>query len=246
MKGKLILGIILATSFSVGAAEHHPPHWGYEGKEGPEHWGKLSPDFVLCEIGKNQSPVNIRGTLKAHHSKPHLTFGQGEQQIINNGHTIQINVGEGNTLSLDDKTFVLQQFHFHTPSENEINGKQFPMEAHFVYQDKDNSLVVLALMFNEGKANPQLEKAWLQMPAKADQAATLVQSVDINALLPEDTGGYRFSGSLTTPPCSEGVVWIVLEQPVSASAEQIRLLRSVLQHANNRPVQPLNGRIIIN
>lgn len=240
-----MLGIMLATCFSVGATEHSQ-HWGYEGQESPEHWGKLSPDFALCETGKNQSPVNIQGALKTHHSKPVLVFEQGKQQIINNGHTIQINVSEGNTLRLDDDIFALQQFHFHAPSENEIDGKQFPLEGHFVYKDKKGSLAVLALMFNEGKANPQLTKAWQQMPAKVNQAAILTQPVDINALLPENVGVYRFSGSLTTPPCSEGVIWMVLEQPVSASAEQIRQFRSVLQHANNRPVQPLNGRVIIN
>lgn len=245
MKGKLVLGIMLATCFSVGATEHSQ-HWGYEGQESPEHWGKLSPDFALCETGKNQSPVNIQGALKTNHSKPVLVFGLGKQHIINNGHTIQINVSEGNTLRLDDNTFTLQQFHFHAPSENEINGKQFPLEGHFVYKDKDGSLAVLALMFKEGKANPQLAKASQQMPAKINQAAILTQPVDINALLPEDVGVYRFSGSLTTPPCSEGVIWMVLEQPVSASAEQIRQFRSVLQHENNRPVQPLNGRVIIN
>lgn len=240
-----MLGIMLATCFSVGATEHSQ-HWGYEGQESPEHWGKLSPDFALCETGKNQSPVNIQGALKTHHSKPVLVFEQGKQQIINNGHTIQINLSEGNTLRLDDDIFALQQFHFHAPSENEIDGKQFPLEGHFVYKDKKGSLAVLALMFNEGKANPQLTKAWQQMPAKVNQAAILTQPVDINALLPENVGVYRFSGSLTTPPCSEGVIWMVLEQPVSASAEQIRQFRSVLQHANNRPVQPLNGRVIIN
>ncbi|EKY4302359.1 TPA: carbonic anhydrase [Salmonella enterica] len=245
MKEKLMLALMLAASFSVGAAEHSL-HWGYEGQEDPGHWGKLSPDFALCETGKNQSPVNIQGALKTHRSKPVLVFQQGKQQIINDGHTIQINVSKGNTLRLDDDTFALQQFHFHTPSENEIDGKQFPLEGHFVYKDKDGSLVVLALMFKEGKANPQLAKAWKQMPAKVDQAAILTQSVDLNALLPENVGVYRFSGSLTTPPCSEGVTWMVLEKSVPASAEQIRQFRSVLHHANNRPVQPLNGRVIIN
>ncbi|HHR5914072.1 TPA: carbonic anhydrase [Providencia alcalifaciens] len=245
MKGKLILGIILATCFSVRASEHSQ-HWGYKGQESPEHWGKLSPDFVLCETGKNQSPVNIQGALKTHHSKPVMVFEQGKQQIINNSHTIQINVSEGNTLRLDDDTFTLQQFHFHAPSENKIDGKQFPLEGHFVYKNQDGSLAVLALMFKEGPANPQLAKAWQQMPAKINQAAILTQPVDINALLPENVGVYRFSGSLTTPPCSEGVIWMVLEQPASVSAEQIRQFRSVLQHANNRPVQPLNGRVIIN
>ncbi|MEE9955461.1 carbonic anhydrase [Enterobacter cloacae] len=244
MKGKLILGIMLTTCLSVGATENSQ-HWGYEGQESPEHWGKLSPDYTLCETGKNQSPINIQGALKTHPTKPVLVFEQGQQQIINNGHTIQINVSEGNILRLDDATFVLQQFHFHAPSENEINGKQFPLEGHFVYKDKDGSLAVLALMFREGKANPQLAKAWQQMPAKVNQAAILMQPVDINALLPENKAFYRFSGSLTTPPCTEGVTWMVLEQPVSASAEQIRQFLSVLHHANNRPVQPLNGRVII-
>lgn len=244
MKGKIILGIMLASCFSVGATENSL-HWGYEGQESPEHWGKLSPDYTLCETGKNQSPINIHGALKTHPTKPVLVFKQGQQQIINNGHTIQINVSDGNTLRLDDASFSLQQFHFHAPSENEIDGKQFPLEGHFVYKDKDGALAVLALMFKEEKANPQLAKAWQQMPAKVNQAAILMQPVDINGLLPENRAFYRFSGSLTTPPCSEGVTWMVLEEPVSASAEQIRQFLSVLHHANNRPVQPLNGRVII-
>ncbi|MGP3593495.1 carbonic anhydrase [Vagococcus sp. WN89Y] len=244
MKEKLLLAVMLAASFSVGAAEK-PLHWGYEGQESPEHWGKLSPDFTLCESGKNQSPVNIHDALRTHHSKLALAFRQGKQQIINNGHTIQVNVSDGNTLSTGKETFTLQQFHFHAPSENEIDGKQFPLEGHFVYQNKEGALAVLALMFQEGEANPQLAKAWQQMPAKIEQAAILTQPVDIKALLPEKFNYYRFSGSLTTPPCSEGVIWMVLKQPVSASDEQIRQFHAVLHHANNRPLQSLNGRVII-
>lgn len=245
MKKKSLLAAMLMACFSISAAEHSP-HWGYQGQEGPEHWGKLSPDFSLCETGKNQSPVNIQGALKTHYSKPVLAFQPGTQQIVNNGHTIQINVSGGNTLRLGDDTFTLQQFHFHAPSENEIDGRHYPLEGHFVYQDKDGSLVVLALMFKEGKASPQLAKAWRQMSTRVDQATVLTDPVDINALLPKKIVGYRFSGSLTTPPCSEGVIWIVLERPVSASIEQIRQFHAVLHHANNRPVQPLNGRVIIN
>lgn len=164
---------------------------------------------------------------------------------MNNGHTIQVNVSAGNTLKLDGDTFTLQQFHFHAPSENEIDGKQFPLEAHFVYKDKDGALAVLALMFQEGQANPQLSQAWQQMPTAIDQMAILNKPIDIKVLLPKQFNFYRFSGSLTTPPCSEGVSWMVLEQPVSASAEQINQFRSVVHHTNNRPVQPLNGRVII-
>lgn len=244
MNKKLILTVMLAASFSIGATEQ-PVHWGYEGQESPEHWGELSPDFTLCEIGKNQSPINIQGALKANHCKLALAFQQGKQQIINNGHTIQINVSEGNTLHLDKETFMLQQLHFHSPSENEIDGKQFPLEGHFVYKNKDGSLAVLALMFKTGKANPELAKAWQQIPTRVGQTTMLTHPIDIKALLPEKFDFYRFSGSLTTPPCSEGVIWMVLEQPVSASDEQIRQFLSALHHTNNRPVQPLNGRIII-
>lgn len=244
MKRHIILAITLAATFTAGAVEQSL-HWGYENQESPEHWGKLSPDFALCETGKNQSPVNIQGVLKTHQSKMELNFKQGKQQIVNNGHTLQINVSEGNTLRLDNDTFEMQQFHFHAPSENEIDGKQFPLEGHFVYKDKEGSLAVLALMFQEGKANPQLTKAWRQMPSQPGETAILTQPVNIKALLPEKFAYYRFSGSLTTPPCTEGVIWLVLDQPVSVSAEQIMQFHSVLHHANNRPLQPLNGRVII-
>ncbi|WP_431224813.1 carbonic anhydrase [Serratia sp. L9] len=243
MKGKVLLAALVAASFSINAAEH--AHWSYEGQEDPAHWGKLSPDFSLCETGKNQSPVNIQGALKTHHGNLGLAFRPGKQQIVNNGHTIQVNVSEGNTLRLDNATFTLQQFHFHAPSENEIDGKQFPLEAHFVYKDKDGALAVMALMFQEGKANPQLAQAWQQMPTAVDQTAVLNKPLDIKALLPQKFNFYRFSGSLTTPPCSEGVSWLVLEKPVSASVEQINQFRSVVHHNNNRPVQPLNGRVIV-
>ncbi|AJJ62319.1 carbonic anhydrase [Yersinia aldovae] len=245
MKEKVIFAVLLSISCSSLATEHSP-HWSYEGSEDPAHWGKLSPDFSLCENSKNQSPINIQGALKSNHGKLELAFQQGKQQIVNNGHTIQVNVSEGNTLRLDNSTFTLQQFHFHAPSENEIDGKQFPLEAHFVYKDKDGALAVLALMFLEGKANTQLAKAWQQIPAAVDQTAVLNKPLDIKMLLPKQFNFYRFSGSLTTPPCSEGVRWIVLDQPVSASTEQINQFRSVIHHANNRPIQPLNGRIIVN
>ncbi|AHM72833.1 carbonic anhydrase [Yersinia hibernica] len=243
MKRKLLLAAMLATSFTISAAEH--AHWGYEGQEDPAHWGKLSPDFSLCETGKNQSPVNIKGALKTHHGQLELAFQPGKQQIVNNGHTIQINVSDGNTLKLDGDTFTLQQFHFHAPSENEIDGKQYPLEAHFVYKDKVGALVVLALMFQEGKTNSQLAHAWQQIPTTIDQAAVLDKPLDINALLPKQFNFYRFSGSLTTPPCTEGVSWLVLDKQVSASGEQISQFRSAVHHSNNRPVQPLNGRVIV-
>lgn len=243
MKGHLLIAALLAGSFSVTAAEQ--THWSYDGQEDPAHWGKLSPDFSLCETGKNQSPINIKGALETHHAQLQLAFQPGKQQIVNNGHTVQVNVSGGNTLVLDSSTFTLQQFHFHAPSENEIDGKQFPLEAHFVYKGKDGELAVLALMFQQGKANAQLAKAWQQIPTTVNQTAVLSAPLDIQALLPKQFNFYRFSGSLTTPPCSEGVSWMVLGKPVSASAEQIAQFKNAVRHANNRPIQPLNGRVII-
>ncbi|MFJ5366745.1 carbonic anhydrase [Pectobacterium punjabense] len=243
MKGKLFIALMLSASFSASAADS--VHWGYEGDGDPAHWGKLSPDFSLCETGKNQSPINIRQALNAQHDPLQLAFQSGTQQIINNGHTIQVNVGPGNTLLLDNETFTLQQFHFHTPSENEIDGKQFPLEGHFVYKNADGALTVIALMFQEGAANLPLATAWQQIPSRVDQAEDVQTPIAIQALLPTSLNYYRFSGSLTTPPCSEGIRWLVLENPVTASAEQINQFSSVMHHANNRPIQPLNGRIII-
>ncbi|MEB6334133.1 carbonic anhydrase [Serratia rhizosphaerae] len=243
MKSRLLIIAMLVSSFSVTAVEH--THWSYDGDEGPDHWGKLTQDFSLCSTGKNQSPVNIQSALKTHHGKLNLTFQPGKQQIANNGHSIQINVSEGNTLTLDNTTYTLQQFHFHSPSENEIDGKRFPLEAHFVYQDNGGALAVLALMFNQGAANTQLAQAWKQMPTDVGKTAALFPPMDIKALLPKKFNYFRFSGSLTTPPCSEGVIWMVLNKPATASAQQISQFTSVIHHTNNRPIQPLNGRIII-
>ncbi|QLA06964.1 carbonic anhydrase [Enterobacter ludwigii] len=245
MKNALILTFVIASSFSVTANEHSQD-WGYEGLTGPEHWGSLSPDYALCQTGKNQSPVNIRNVLKTNQNKLLLNFKAGRQQIINNGHTIQVNMVGGNSMKLDDKIFTLQQFHFHAPSENEIDGKNYPLEGHFVYKDETGSLAVLALMFQDGNENSELAKVLQKLPARVSQSASLKQEVDIKAMLPENLAFYRFSGSLTTPPCSEGVVWMVLEEPVSASHEQIERFKDVLHNANNRPTQPLNGRVIIN
>lgn len=244
MKLKVIIAALMVTSLSCIAAEPEP-HWGYEGVAKPENWGKLSAEFSTCEKGKNQSPINIEHALKTNHDNLTLAFKPGTQEIINNGHTVQINVNEGNTLEIDNEVFTLQQFHFHTPSENQINGKHFPMEAHFVYKNKNGDLTVIGLMFSKGKSNIELAKAWQQIPTEAGGSTTLNQPVDINKLLPERLDFYRFSGSLTTPPCTEGVRWIVLEQEMNASSEQIEKFHAIMHHDNNRPIQPLNGRVIV-
>lgn len=247
MKYKLLCAALFAVGFSVNAAEPVAAgnaEWGYEGQSAPAHWGELSNNFSLCEAGKNQSPIDIKNALKTTHSKLLLAFQTGKQQIVNNGHTIQVNVSAGNTLTLDDQVFELQQFHFHNPSENEINDKQYPLEAHFVFKAKNGELAVLALMLEEGKANTELAKAWQQIPTKEGETQILKTPVNIQALLPAKFDYYRYSGSLTTPPCTEGVTWLVIDRPQSISAEQVVAFASVLHHHNNRPVQPLHGRVV--
>ncbi|MFQ1008833.1 carbonic anhydrase [Gilliamella apicola] len=243
MKRNIIIAALMLTSLSCAA--DHTSHWGYEGQEKPENWGKLSPEYSTCENGKNQSPINIDHALKTEHENLKFSFKPSKQEIINNGHTVQVNVSGDNQLILDDQIFTLQQFHFHTPSENTIKGKSYPMEAHFVYKNKDGELTVVALMFNNGEVNPEIAKAWQQMPAEIDNKTILEKTVDIKTLFPKKLDYYRFSGSLTTPPCSEGVRWIVLEQAVTASDEQIQKFHSIMHHNNNRPVQSLNGRVIV-
>ncbi|MDU6926179.1 carbonic anhydrase [Franconibacter helveticus] len=222
-------------------------HWSYEGEGAPEHWGELDPQYSLCQKGMNQSPVDIDRTVKAQPNPLKTHYTDGPNAILNNGHTIQASV-TGNTqdtLTVDGETFTLQQFHFHAPGENTLHGKHYAMEMHLVHKNAAGEIAVVAVMFETGQANGELEKLWQAMPAKAEVSQPLSNRVDINKLLPEDKTHYRFSGSLTTPPCSEGVTWLVLKQPLTLSQAQLDKFKSVMHHDNNRPVQSPHGRVII-
>lgn len=219
-------------------------HWGYEGKASPEHWGQLAPEFALCGSGKNQSPIDISGGFQAELPKVPFGYQAGGNEILNNGHTVQVNYAAGSRIQVDGQPFQLKQFHFHAPSENLIDGKSYPLEVHLVHADAQGNLSVIGLMFEEGAANPLLTRLWQAMPEKAGEHHVLAQPVDVSALLPSDQAYYRFNGSLTTPPCSEGVRWLVLKQPMTASSEQIARFEAVMKHPNNRPVQPLNARVL--
>lgn len=223
----------------------HKPHWTYEGKEGPENWGKLSPEFATCDAGRNQSPINIEGSVHAAIKSLKAIQKFPAKDILNNGHTVQINFKEGNMLALDNAAFQMKQVHFHAPSENTIKGKSFPLEAHFVHADSKGNLAVIGVMYTEGKANPALDKLWEQLPTEKSEPTTLKNRVIPSELIPESKGYYRFSGSLTTPPCSEGVRWLLMKTPLTASKEQIEAFKHAVHHNNNRPVQALNGRVII-
>jgi len=236
---------ILAFSVTTSLFASEAPHWGYEGEAGPARWGELSPEFGACGTGKNQSPINLEGFTEGDLSRFEKTYRAGPAVIENNGHTVQINTQPGSYLTLDNKRFELKQFHFHSPSENQIEGKSFPLEAHLVHQDAQGNLAVVAVMFEAGKGNPFLAEIWSDIPKQAGESIKLANSVNVQDLLPSSSDYYRFNGSLTTPPCTEGVRWLVMKQPVEISKQQLKQFTSAIHSPNNRPVQPVNARMVI-
>lgn len=243
----LLISTVTAITLLSGVtwADETASHWGYTGHNSPAEWGNISEKYRECGAGLNQSPINITHSL--HADLPPLTpsYESNSTDIVDNGHTIQINMAPGSTFSIDDKTFELKQFHFHAPSENHIEGKSFPLEGHFVNVDKEGNIAVIGIMFEEGEPNKVLEKVWKNMPSKEGESKTLQLSKIANALLPEDKHYYRFNGSLTTPPCTEGVRWFVLKTPVTISKEQVAKFHATMHQDNNRPIQPLDARIIV-
>lgn len=241
MAAGMMLGVLSLTNLVWAAGAH----WGYEGKEGPERWGKLDPEFSTCADGRNQSPIDLTAMVEGELPDIDIRYQPGGEAVVNNGHTVQVNYAPGSTILVDGHRFELKQFHFHSPSENTIDGRSFPLEAHFVHADAEGNLAVIAVLFQEGKENTALKSAWRKMPSHAGEPVPLAQQMDAAALLPEDRDYYRFNGSLTTPPCSEGVWWLVMKSRVSASKAQIAKFSQAMGHPNNRPVQPLNARMIV-
>jgi len=212
----------VAAQSPAPAHPAHAPHWSYDGAEDPAHWAALSPDFALCGAGHQQSPVDI----------------------VNNGHTIQVDTVGSGVLVIGRDRYVLQQFHFHTPSEHTVDGRSYPLEAHFVHKTADGKLAVVGLLFEEGADNPALNPCWSRLPKSAGPPVDLGRGgLDLRNVLPGRHDVYRYAGSLTTPPCSEGVDWLVLKQHATASTAQIEAFRSIVPH-DNRPTQPLAGRAV--
>jgi len=248
MRFKRVIFTSLMTAATLFGASH-TTHWGYTGHGAPENWGDLTPDYATCKLGGSQSPINIsKDVIVATTGLEPIDFHYVTKanEVINNGHSIQVNVASGSYIKIDGKEFELKQFHFHTPSENQIEGENFPLEAHFVHAAKDGSLAVVALMFEDGKSNEIIEKVWSKMPKEANKSAKIELSANmINQLLPTDKKYYRFDGSLTTPPCSEGVRWFVLKDYATISKEEVAEFLHTMHHPNNRPVQPVNARKVL-
>ena len=230
------------------------PAWHYEGAEGPENWGKLSPTFAACGEGRRQSPIDISKPTRDATVELKTTFPPAELRIahhehiadgINNGHTIQINYAGADTLTLGGISYQLVQYHFHGPSEHTVDGKHFPMEMHMVHKSGDGKLAVVGVFIAEGAHNKAFDPVWAHLPAQKGVETHLpAVKVDVDALLPTARTSYRYDGSLTTPPCSEGVNWIIMTTPIQISGEQVAAFTRLIKD-NNRPVQMLNGRTIL-
>lgn len=237
--------LLLACFATLSVQAASPVHWSYEGRESPEHWADLGEAFQTCKTGQYQSPIDIRQVIDGKLPPLDINFRTDTRTIVNNGHTIQIAVTDSDDFPLDNDSFVLKQFHFHTPSENHLFGRAFPLEAHFVHANKQGELAVLAVMFETGAENSALTPLINAFPAEEDRVEIMKQNLDLAALFPAQKHYYRFSGSLTTPPCTEGVRWLIMKQPVTLSASQLKAFQQALKHTNNRPLQPLHGRIIV-
>jgi carbonic anhydrase len=228
-------------------------HWGYETDNGPGKWGALDPEWILCAEGLSQSPIDLAYTMEIQLPQTDIDLPSAQEVemlnqkgVINrldNGHTIQINAKTGETLTVGDKTYALVQFHFHAPSEHTVNGKHFQMEMHFVHQAEDGELAVVGVLIEEGAHNPGIAPLWEHLGHAPGTSMTvrIPAGFGDHIFSGDACGVYHYDGSLTTPPCSEGVMWYIRKTPSQLSKEQIAAFTAVYDH-NNRPVQPLNDR----
>ncbi len=246
MKKTFLMAATLTGALAFSTAHAEGPHWGYGGKHGAAHWGDMDENFKTCKLGKHQSPINIEtGKATKGDLKPiEFHYNATPAEIINNGHTIQIGLQDGGSANFNSAEYKLLQFHFHTPSEEKINGRNYPLVAHLVHKDAEGRLAVVAVLFKQGNANTALKSVFSHLPAKAGDKQPLEGGFDVTSILPTKQTYYAFTGSLTTPPCSEEVSWHVLKEPVTLSRAQLSTFKK-LYTGNARPVQPLNGRKVL-
>jgi carbonic anhydrase len=222
----------------------HEPHWGYEGHAGPAGWGRLKKDFAACASGSRQSPIDIRDGVDLDLPAIRFDYKPVPLRIVDNGHTIQVNVAPGSSINLMGRDYALAQFHFHKPSEEAVNGRRYDMVAHLVHKDEAGRLAVVAVLIEAGTEHPLMQTLWTYLPLEKNaEVAPPDVAIDLRELLPKNLGYYTYMGSLTTPPCSEGVLWLVLKTPIAVSQEQIAVFAR-LYRMNARPLQPARGRLV--
>ncbi|MDP1651608.1 MAG: carbonic anhydrase family protein, partial [Rhodocyclaceae bacterium] len=247
----------LATSGPRKAAPRKPPaevvppaqsfegvRWGYAGPGAPENWAKLHPSYIVCGTGKRQSPIDIRGGIKVDIDPIRFDYRNTLFRITDNGHTVQVDVAEGNAITVTGRSYQLQYLQFHRPSEVRINGKPFDMAVHFVHKDYDNNLAIIAVLLEKGTEHPVIQTLWNHLPLEVGMdVAPPNAAIDLTRLLPPARDYYTFMGSLTTPPCAENVTWMVFKEAVQISPEQSSIFARLYPN-NARPVQPAHDRLI--
>ena len=232
-----------APAGAAGAAAHQAAHWDYTGNGGPETWGQMKPEFSKCSTGTRQSPIDIRDGIRVELDPVRFDYKPSGFRVVDNGHTVQVNVAPGNSIEVMGRRYELVQFHFHRPSEERIDGKQFDMVVHLVHKDLDGRLAVVAVLLDRGAAQPLIQNVWNNLPLEKGDEVAARTSMNLNDLLPPERQYFTYMGSLTTPPCSEGVLWMVMKQPVPVSPEQIGIFAR-LYPMNARPIQSASGRLI--
>ena len=246
MRRLLSLALVLVSPALLVAQEHPhaAPHWSYGGSTGPGHWGDLESDYAVCKTGTLQSPIDIHKADRTNLPTLEFDYHDVPLTIVNNGHTIQVDYAPGSFVRVDGRQYQLVQFHFHHPSEEKVDGHAYDMVAHLVHKDAEGHLAVVAVLLAKGQANPLVQTLWDHVPRQVAHEDTL-PDLRVNAadLLPKHLGYFEFDGSLTTPPCTEGVRWIVLRESQAISPSEIAAFAN-LYHNNARPTQPSNGRVV--
>ena len=223
---------------------HDHAHWAYDGEFAPYRWGDMKSDFAACKSGSRQSPIDIRNPVVSDIEPIQFHYEDVPLKVSNNGHTIEVDYAPGSFILHGGARYELVQFHFHTPSEERINGRAFDMVAHLVHKSAQGKLAVVAVLLSAGKEQPMLQQVWNAMPGTPKRTRERLDvAINAKALLPADPAFYSFMGSLTTPPCTEGVQLLVMKTPVDISREQISHF-TALYPMNARPLQAQNDRLI--
>jgi len=243
MKRHSLALICMLGSFLSYAQEPQPPHWSYEGATGPAHWGDLNADYSICKTGKEQSPINIGHTVAEKLPPIDFHYLPSPLKLIDNGHTVQVNYAPGSSITVAGKKYELVQFHYHHPSEEAVHGKHYDLVIHLVHKDAEGHLAVVAVLFKQGASDAAVKAVVDHLPSQKEQETTVDTTIDATSLLPQTRSYYTFGGSLTIPPCTEGVTWFVLQTPSTLSSEELATLAKLYPH-NARPLQPLNDRTV--
>ena len=251
LRGALACACCLKAGGVAAETSGHPPgdgktaaHWGYEGAGAPGSWGDLEANFKVCKLGLEQTPIDLTNGIKGDTGAVSFDYKPMPLRIVNNGHTIQVNAASGCSCGIGGIRYELLQFHFHHPSEHLLAGKAFDLECHFVHKASDGAIAVVGVFIRPGAANAALKAVFDKMPKAAGPELSTGDYIDPGALLPKAGGYFRYMGSLTTPPCSEGLTWTVYREPLEASVEQIRQFAALFAN-NARPVQKRNRRFLI-